>query len=209
MLQSIETLEDGSIIGFWLIEETEDELITLLGNRSDLLDAMASFSSEKRRLEFVATRVLLKNMLKEEKTIAYTPDGYPFLTDNSYNISISHTGKYVGIILNKYRKVGIDIEKISDKVLRVRDKYLSEYEQNFVEKNNAKVHLTLMWCAKEAVYKIVNNIKIDSINQICISPFIPYIEGTMEVQETYTDQKSEFVVNYRVEPSVCKVWTVK
>ena len=60
MLQSIETLEDGSIIGFWLIEETEDELITLLGNRSDLLDAMASFSSEKRRLEFVATRVLLK-----------------------------------------------------------------------------------------------------------------------------------------------------
>ena len=171
MLQSIETLEDGSIIGFWLIEETEDELITLLGNRSDLLDAMASFSSEKRRLEFVATRVLLKNMLKEEKTIAYTPDGYPFLTDNSYNISISHTGKNVGIILNKYRKVGIDIEKISD--------------------------------------KIVNNIKIDSINQICISPFIPYIEGTMEVQETYTDQKSEFVVNYRVEPSVCKVWTVK
>ena len=49
--------------------------------------------------------------------------GYPFLTDNSYNISISHTGKYVRIILNKYRKVGIDIEKISDKVLRVRNKY--------------------------------------------------------------------------------------
>ena len=71
MLQSIETLEDGSIIGFWLIEETEDELIALLDNRSDLLDAMASFSSEKRRLEFVATRVLLKNMLKEEKTIAW------------------------------------------------------------------------------------------------------------------------------------------
>ena len=69
MLQSIETLEDGSIIGFWLIEETEDELIALLGNRSDMLDAMASFSSEKRRLEFVATRVLLKNMLKEEKII--------------------------------------------------------------------------------------------------------------------------------------------
>ena len=62
MLQSIETLEDGSIIGFWLIEETEDELIALIDNRSDLLDAIASFSSEKRRLEFVATRVLLKNI---------------------------------------------------------------------------------------------------------------------------------------------------
>ena len=72
MLQSIETLEDGSIIGFWLIEETEDELIALIDNQSDLLDVMASFSSEKRRLEFVATRVLLKNILKEEKTIAYT-----------------------------------------------------------------------------------------------------------------------------------------
>ena len=46
MLQSIETLEDGSIIGFWLIEETEDELIALLDNRSDMLDAMASFSSK-------------------------------------------------------------------------------------------------------------------------------------------------------------------
>ncbi len=209
MLQSKEVFEDGTIMGFWYIEETESQLISSMDNRMDLLKQISGFGSEKRRLEFIAVRVLLKHLLEEEKNIEYLPNGSPFLSDRSYNISITHTGKYVGIILHPFKRVGIDIERISDKAVRVGNKYLSGYEQDFIEKNNAKVHQTLMWCAKEVVYKVVSNDKIDSINQIRIAPFVPYIEGVMEVQETFTSEKMEFLLNYRVEPEICKVWTVK
>ncbi|MDO4725839.1 MAG: 4'-phosphopantetheinyl transferase superfamily protein [Porphyromonadaceae bacterium] len=209
MLQSKEIFEDGTIIGFWQVDETEEELLLLLDHKKRWLQQLQNFKIEKRRLEFLAVRVLLKHLLDDEKYIDYQTDGAPYLTDHSYNISITHTGIYVGIIMHPSKQVGIDIERINDKVVRVKSKYLSEDEQNFVERNNAKVHLTLMWCAKEAVYKIVGKEAVDIVEKITISPFIPYIEGTIEAQENCTKERAKFLLNYRVEPEVCKVWTVK
>ncbi len=209
MLQTKERLSDGTILGFSLIEESEDEMLSILGHKNRWREQMSKFGIEKRRLEFLASRLLLQQLLNEDKAIGYTPDGAPYLIDNSYNISITHTGKYVGVILHPTKKVGIDIERISDKVLRVKSKYLSQSEQDFVEKNNAKVHLTLMWSVKEAVYKIVGNDAVDIINSITISPFIPYVEGTIEARENCTKERTKFLLHYSVEPEVCKVWTVK
>lgn len=209
MLQTKEILHDGAILGFSIIEESEEEMLRIWGHKSRWREQMTYLKSEKRRLEFLATRLLLRQLLDEDKNIGYRPDGSPYLNDGSYNISITHTGKYIGIILHPTKKVGIDIERISDKVARVKDKFLSKVEQNFIERSNAKVHLTLMWCAKEAVYKIVGHDAIDIINKITISPFIPYIEGTIEAQESCTKELAKFTLNYCVEPEVCRVWTVK
>ena len=202
MLQSKDIFDDGTILGFWKIEETLEELLSMA--TPDLqrqLQAM-SFKSDKRRLEFVAVRLLLHTLVETDATIGYKDSGEPYLGDGSY------TREYVGIILNPTYRVGIDVERISDKAVRVKDKFLSEGEQAFVEHDNARVHLALMWSVKEAIYKVMPTKPSNIIEQITISPFVPYLEGTIEALETATKDKTTFHLQYRIEPEVCKVWTV-
>ena len=205
MFKGKQSFEDGTITGRWHIDETVEELLEKFDNPADIEKKIVVFLSEKRRLEFLAVRVLLKQLLGCEKAIDYNLDGSPYLKDRSYNISISHSGKDVAIALNPQKRVGIDLERIGDKVFRVKNKYLSASEQSFVEADSEKIHLTLLWCAKEALYKIVGNEIKDIINGITILPFVPYISGIIEGKAG----KDEYILNYQVEPEICLVWTVK
>ncbi|MDR3326692.1 MAG: 4'-phosphopantetheinyl transferase superfamily protein [Prevotellaceae bacterium] len=209
MLLSKETLKDKTLISFWKIEETLDELLDKLCRKDNLLVQISQFGSEKRRLEYVATRVLLKETLGEEKLIEHYPSGAPYITDNSFNISIAHTGEYVAIILNPTKKVGIDIEKIGDRAVRVKNRFLSQNELDFIVNSTEKTHLTLMWCAKETLYKIIDIEVIDFVTDLNIMPFFPYISGTIEAKENCTRLKKNYTLTYRVEPEICCSWTVE
>lgn len=208
MLQSKDIFDDGTILGFWKIEETLEELLSMATPELQRQLQAMSFKSDKRRLEFLAVRLLLHTLVETDATIGYKDSGEPYLDDGSYYISITHTREYVGIILNPMYRVGIDVERISDKVVRVRDKFLSDGELAFVEHDNARVHLALMWSVKEAIYKVMPTKPSNIIEQITISPFVPYLEGTIEALETATKDKTTFHLRYRIEPEVCKVWTV-
>ena len=209
MLLHKKNIENGAIIACWRIEESVETLLLILENDKEVTQQIAQFGSEKRKLEFLATRVLLNAVLNDEKKIAYFPSGMPYLTDKSFNISISHTGTYVTIILHPTKKVGIDIEKISDKAVRVKHKFLSESELDFVENSLEKTHLTLLWCAKEALYKIIDSEIVDFVTDLQIMPFQPYISGEMQATETCTPQQKEYTLYYSVEPEICCVWTVE
>jgi len=209
MLLHKKNITNGAIIACWKIEESIEELLLILANDKKLIRQISQFGSEKRKLEFLATRVLLNTVLNTEKEIAYFPSGAPYLTDNSFKISISHTGAFVMIILHPTKKVGIDIEKISDKAVRVKHKFLSENEIDFVENSLEKTHLTLLWCAKEALYKIINAEIVDFVTDLRVMPFQPYLEGEMQATETCTPQQKEYTLYYSVEPEVCCVWTVE
>jgi len=209
MLLRKKNIANGAIIACWKVEESVEELLLMLGNDEEITQQISQFGSEKRKLEFLATRVLLNVVLDDEKKIAYFPSGAPYLTDKSFNISIAHTGIYVTIILHPTKKVGIDIEKISDKVVRVKHKFLSENEINFVENSLEKTHLTLLWCAKEALYKIIDTEIIDFVADLRVTPFQPYLEGEIQATETCTPQQKEYILHYIVEPEICCVWTIE
>jgi phosphopantetheinyl transferase len=209
MLLYKKNLENGGIIAGWKVEESVAELLLILKNDIELVRQIAQFGSEKRKLEFLATRVLLNTVLNAEKKIAYYPSGAPYLTDKSFNISISHTGIYVTIILHPEKKVGIDIEKISDKVVRVKNKFLSETELDFVLRDCEKTHLTLLWCAKEVLYKIIETEIIDFVVDLRVMPFQPYLSGIMNAAETCTQHRRKYDLHYVVEPEICCVWTVE
>lgn len=209
MITLNETVGNNAILALWEISETKEELLEMLDNNADVAQKIAQFGSEKRQLEFLATRTLLNEVVGEKKTIAYEKSGKPYLTDHSYNISITHTGKYVAVLLHPTCGVGIDIEKIADKVGRVKSKFLSEFELNFVEERSEKTQLTLMWSAKEALYKIVGKENVDFVNDLHIDVFQPYLEGEMEARESCTPQQEEYTINYRVFPEFVLVWIVK
>ncbi len=209
MLLEKQQVENGAILAIWEISETVDELLDLLDLDPFVIAEVSQFTGEKRKLEYLAVRAMLNQVLGEKKSIAYEPNGKPFLTDKSYEISITHTGHYAAIILHPTCRLGIDIERIADRVIRVKHKFLSEEELSFVDEKLAKTQLALMWSAKEALYKIVQQTEVDFITDLTIAPFKPYLEGAMQAYESKTEAKEKFTLNYRVYPEFVLVWTVK
>lgn len=209
MLLEKNTVEQGAVLAIWKMTETVDELLEMLDLDPFVIAEVAQFTSEKRKREYLAVRVMLNEVLGTKKTIVYAPNGKPCLADNSYQISVTHTGQFAAIILHPTLRLGIDIERVSDRVVRVQHKFLSPRELAFVDTATAKTHLALMWSAKEALYKIVQQTEVDFTKHFAIAPFTPYLSGTMSAQETKTAAAERFELSYCVRPEFVLVWTVK
>jgi phosphopantetheinyl transferase len=90
------------------------------------------------------------------------------LEDEQYHFSISHCGDYAAAIVSRDKRVGIDIEIPGEKALRVKDKFLNEEEKkNFLGDDPIRT-VTLLWCAKEAVFKWYGLGNVDFRNHILL-----------------------------------------
>ena len=162
--------ENNIKIGLWKIEESLEELLQLAERIS-----IPNFNTEKRKKEFLISRLLLNNM-SPNANITYNKFGAPQL-DNSQNISISHS-KGLAAILLANKKVGLDIEEISEKALRVSSKFISQNTFNNLNKEEA----TLIWCCKEAIFKWHQKGDVDFINDIVIDQFLIAEKGKIKAR---------------------------
>lgn len=186
--------ENESIIwGVWKIEETTEELLSQLNKEDPHLNR----SSPKRLKEQVAVRVLLKALINEEKSLEYTSSGKPYLKDGSYSISISHTKGYATVILSNTKRIGIDIEYISEKVERVKDRFISAKE--YIDPENNIIHLLLHWSAKETMYKALGYAGVDFREHLLIDRFTPSTHGRFNSHERHSDQREYLEIEYFVE----------
>lgn len=184
----------GCTWGIWKMEEDPGILLSQLDNKQDLVDFLQVVTSPVRILERIAVRVLLKTLLGEEKTINYYPNGKPYIEDQSINISISHTKDYVAVILSQSPLLGIDIEYISDRVKRIRSRFISDLE--YIDPENEVTHLLLHWSGKETMYKALSREKIDLKENFHIKKFIPLQKGFFEASETFTEDNLQFKIQY-------------
>jgi len=173
--------ENNCIISLWEINETLEALMQLSANRK-----IPDFTNEKRKKEHLTSRLLL-NKINPNTTISYNEFGAPIL-DNNLHISISHSKNLVAIIISE-QQVGMDIEAISEKALRLAPKFVSEKTRTTLNKEKA----TLIWCLKEAVFKWHQKGKVDFIKDIIIPPFIAEEKGQIKAQF----KKKELILNYQ------------
>lgn len=139
-------ITDSLTVGIWHISESQAELKNNYINKGfDEIDIVET-KSESRLKQWLSVRLLL-NEIYSDASITYDKFGKPMLS-NGVEISISHAGEYAVIALNSTKKCGIDIEQISSKVERIKEKFLSLDE---LEKVTSLEELTLFWCAKEAL----------------------------------------------------------
>lgn len=122
---------------------------------STLQYAQESFKSAKRQREWLGVRLLLKSICGEQAQIGYTPTGAPLLVDSDTNISISHSGSLVALVFSDER-IGLDIQMISDKPLRIKSHFLDETEERVFGDHLDMLSAVKLWCAKEAVYKFLS-----------------------------------------------------
>ena len=188
---------DSFRIAVWHIVETLDELLSMLPDEDAVRQELQQrFRSTSRQLEWTAVRVLLYTMLGRQVPILYHENGAPYLPkDEQMDISISHTRGYAAVALTTKGVIGIDIEQISNRVQRVKSRFVRDDESA-----ETITSMLLHWSAKETAYKMLHRTNVDFLQHLSIQPFPEQEEGTLLLRETRTDDKRTLSVNYKVFP---------
>ena len=202
-------LDNEAVIGVWQITETEEELKELSSTPSDEMEEISFIRSESLRKQRLAVRALLNTLFDDKVYLSHHDNGKPYLENNPVNISITHTEKYVAVILHEEENVGIDIESLDRDFSAVEKKALSEDEIDDLEDEKRNEQLAIYWCAKEAVFKLLSRYNVDFAEQIEIERFRPRGEG--ELEATFTgkkDEEEEFDLEYITFDRHVLVWVV-
>ena len=170
-------IEKDCLLGIWEIQEDIDTLLGRLNLTNDEMNVLNSFQSQQRKLEWLSVRVLINEILEKACLIVYNADRKPFLSDNSYNISISHSNNLTSVLVSNSQKVGIDLEFMSHKIHNISHKFINDDEVITSDSQNERLHLYIHWCAKEALYKICDKQDINFKQNLTIVPFEVSQEG--------------------------------
>lgn len=201
-------LENEATIGVWQITETEEELIALSATPTDEMEEISFIKSESLRKQRLAVRALLNALFEEKVYLSHHDNGKPYLENNPTNISITHTEKYVAVILHDENDCGIDVESLDRDFSAVEKKALSEDEIEDLEDEKRNEQLAIYWCAKEAIFKLLSRYNVDFAEQIEIERFRPRGEGELEATFTSKDDEEEFDLEYITFDRHVLVWVV-
>ncbi len=116
-----------------------------------------SFHHIKRQQEYVSTRIL-KHELFGYKPIEYNEHGAPYIRKEGF-ISISHSQGCSAIAICDRFQIGLDLEPIDQKALRLRDKFLNDSEKQIFDLTDS-LEMTMAWSCKETLYKLAGRKKI-------------------------------------------------
>ena len=146
------TVNSNTKVLIWKIEEPFDHLYENTVLTENCERRVMNMKSEIHRRGFLSIRHLLAIEGYTDFDLYYDDDGKPHLKDDKY-ISITHSFNYAAIIISD-NEVGIDIEKQRDKIIRIAHKFTPIEEYRTIANDDALVRkLTIVWCAKESLYK--------------------------------------------------------
>lgn len=174
----------------FLFQEINDDLDT------DEIEKFNQIKNNKRKVEWLGTRILLKNILGSYSKIHYNDKGNPYITQGKH-LSVTHSENCVGIIVSRNKKVGIDTEFVSDRILRTAHKFIPEDILQNLTGEKAVEKMYLHWCCKETLFKIKGGGGYDFKKDFILFPFRLKEEGEIisKVVKTRTEQ---FKLSYRL-----------
>lgn len=203
------TLENGATVAVWQITETEEELTCLSATPTDEMEEISFIKSESLRKQRLAVRALLGELFEDKVYLSHHDNGKPYLENMVTNISITHTEKYVAVILHDEEDVGIDLESMDRDFSAVEKKALSEDEIDDLDDERRNEQLAIYWCAKEAIFKRVSAYRVDFAEQIEVERFRPRGEGELEATFIHKDgYEEEFELEYLTFDRHVLVWVV-
>ena len=210
-LYLIKDLDDDyhSRLGVWQITESEEELRERTSIPSDELEEISYIKSESLRKQKLAVRALLNEMFEDRVYLSHHDNGKPYIENCATNISITHTDKYVAVILNDTDEVGIDCESLDRDFSAVEKKALSEDEIDDLDNERRNEQLAIYWCAKEAVYKKISQYNVDFAEQIEVEDFNLRGEGELDATFIHKDgYEEEMELEYMTFDRHVLVWVV-
>ncbi len=202
--------EDGCRIGVWEIVESYEALFEMVYLSDEDIHRLNGFKNLSRKKESLSVRALLQKMTTPDARIVYKQQSRkPYLADNSYNISISHSRDHTAILLGKNKHVGIDLEFMSHNIERVAHKFINGDEEITDDPLKRKEHLYIHWCAKEALYKICDKVDINFQQNLTIKPFRVDSKGTITGIVHNNLRNEEYTMHYLLENNYVMVYCMK
>lgn len=194
------TINGGTKLAIWRIEEPEEFFLDKVPLKRDV-------SHPYKRLQHLAGRYLLPTLFEdfplEEIMIADTQK--PFLEDEKYHFSISHSGNYAAAIASNHERVGVDIELVTPRIKVIGPKFLNEEENHFLRsyEHLPGLHLeltTILWSVKESLFKWYGEGKVDFKNHIQLAgPVIFHPNEWMDLPFYFAKQDPvQLIVSARI-----------
>jgi phosphopantetheinyl transferase len=146
-----QTIDENTRLAIWKIAEEEDFFL-------EKVPVSRRFTHPHKRLQHLAGRFLLQHLFPDFplSLIQIADTRKPYLPEESHQFSISHCGQFAAAIVSTKRRVGIDIEIPSERILHLMPKFLSEQERNAFTPHNVELLVetaTTLWSVKEAMFK--------------------------------------------------------
>lgn len=171
MQTKIEKIDSSSALAVKIIEEQEMESMSFLSFREKL--SYANISHPEKKKEWATARIAIHDALqalqipypgffKDEHGKSQSMNGQGF-------VSLTHTPGYAGAIFHRENPVGIDMDLVREKILRVGFRFLDPSELDFLEKD--PVHFTMAWSAKESIFKCQGKRGVSFRENILLEPF--------------------------------------
>lgn len=113
--------------------------------------------------------------------IGHAASGQPLL--RGYHVGVTHTKGYAALMLSKSCDVACDIEHFSDRVERIKSKFLCKDE-----KADDLDSLLVHWCGKETVYKLFPEDNLQ-FSQMRVGPFSTMSDWACEVENMKRGEK--------------------
>lgn len=144
-----------SKLGVWHITEPEEFFLQKVSLKREI-------THPHKRLQHLAGRIMLTVLYPDFpfELVRIADTKKPFLENEAFHFSISHCGNYAAVIVSRDYRVGVDVERTSLKVDKVKHKFLSQQEQNVVVDASPAFAtglpiqlLTAAWSIKESLYK--------------------------------------------------------
>ncbi|MDT0606599.1 4'-phosphopantetheinyl transferase family protein [Croceitalea rosinachiae] len=189
------TVSNTIQVYIWKVTESENELVQNVVLTENCQNRMFGMKSELHRRAFLSIRHLFLEAGFEDKDVFYNEFGKPFLHDGRH-ISITHSNNFTAIIISDTAEVGIDIEKQRDKILRIAHKFTPIEEYRTLANSEAIIRkLTIVWGAKESLYKIYAQPGLSFLKHIDVQDFsFSDLEATAQIR--YEGQKSNYEIAF-------------
>lgn len=188
------TVNPHTKVLIWKIEESFEELSKGIQLTQHCDNRVSKMKSDLHKRGFMSIRHLLALEGYTDFDLFYDTNGKPHLK-NGKQISITHSFIFSAIIISN-QKIGIDIEKQRAKILRIAHKFTPIQEYRTLANDDAIVRkLTIVWGAKESLYKSFSNKGISFLQHLYVEDFSLDTKQT-KAQVSYQGNNETYAITF-------------
>jgi phosphopantetheinyl transferase len=191
-------INESTRLGVWKIEETEEFFRYNVPQHRDV-------THPHKRLQHLAGRFLLQFLFPDfpYELVQIADTRKPFLPGEQYHFSISHCGDYAAAIVSRESRVGIDVELVRPLVGQLMSKFLSQEEKNMLYRQTILEQSTMLWCAKESVFKWYGEGSVDFRQHIQIKKIN---EADQSIDCFFSKTGSDLTIRYQKFDQLYLAW---
>jgi phosphopantetheinyl transferase len=201
-------INDFTQLAVWKIEETEFFF-------AQKVSVNQQVTHPHKRLQHLAGRFILPFLYPDfpSELIQIADTRKPFLSNEAYHFSISHCGDYAAAIVSSTQIVGIDVEMVTHRVNKIRHKFLHiteliDWNIESLEEQEKYRTLTLLWSAKEAMFKWWGRGDIDFSDCMQVEAAILASTGILKANFRKDEFSTSLQLHYRLTNELSLVWVL-